>query len=178
MLMVAGYICTCFLSQKDNLRQENSGFFSSHLQGHSTVFCATKQVPSAGLSSKVEQVRLYLRRFCIIPWILFSCQSWRRHILELTSLHALFPAERLVFNFSDLLEEVVFPVFQQLDFCLWVPNAWWILAQLTTFSQSWTSSSSSLLLPKISSHRHCCPFLLILPVFMSSQWKAIGMQPS
>ena len=60
-LMVAGYICTCFLSlaQKDNLRQENSGFFLSHLQGHSTVCCATKQVPSAGLSSKAEQVRLW-----------------------------------------------------------------------------------------------------------------------
>ena len=71
MLMAAGYNCTSFLSQ-DNVRRESSGFFLSHLQGHSTVFCATKQVPSAGLSSKVEQVCLYLRRFCIIPCVPFS----------------------------------------------------------------------------------------------------------
>ena len=33
---------------------------------------------------------------------LFFCQSWRRHLSELTSLHAHFSAERLVFSWSSL----------------------------------------------------------------------------
>ena len=166
MLMVAG----------DNLRQENSGFFFITFTGpfHCVLCDKASAFCRIVLKSWAGTLVLEVLHYSLHP--LFFCESCRRHLLKLTSLHALFSAEDCLS--LEFLGEVVFPVIQQLDFCFWVLNARWILAQWTTSSQSWTSSFSSLLLPKISSPRSCCPFLLLLSIFMSWQWKTIGMQPS
>ena len=102
MLLVAGYICTCSLSQNDNLRQENSGFFYHIYRAIPLSFARQSKCL---LQDCPQQMSRYT---CTWEGLaLFPASSFLFSKLEKTSLGTHFFActfflQRFVFSWSSL----------------------------------------------------------------------------